>query len=181
MFRIRRHRIFILESPNDMIAIPAKTNIDISAVTLENVARAMDFRSESFVYTFRSWLEDDGYGVYAWHRSKVVGHVWAKVCRKRKCRVLGYMDVSQNEAFIIYGNVCQKHRGKRIYIAMLVDLCWRLFTEAKVSKIIADTEIDNSASLRAFRKIGFKEIGTGTYISFRGRLIYDRFIPDEKK
>jgi RimJ/RimL family protein N-acetyltransferase len=176
-FRIRRHRIFILESPDDLIAISPKVNVDISAVTFENVEGAKDFRSDNVVSAFRGFLEDNCYGVYAWHELEVVGHLWAKVCRKRKCRVSGYMDIPQNEAMLIYGNVCQKHRGKRIFTAMLVDLCWRLFTEARVSRIIADPEIDNDASLRAFRTIGFKETGTGTYIQVGGHLIYSRFIP----
>lgn len=180
MFKVARYRIFILGSPNDIIAVPARINIDISVVTFDNVDRAKDFRSDNIVCLFRRWLEDGSYGVYAWHESKVVGHLWAKVCRKRKCRLMGYMDVSQNEALLVWGAVSQKYRGKRIFTAMLVDLCRRLFTEARVSKIIADPEIDNDASLRAFRKIGFKEIGTGTYFSVRGRLIYHRFTPDKK-
>ena len=84
----------------------------------------------------------------------------------------GYIKISQNEALIHYCNVSESHRGKNIYPAMLAALCQRLFSEVKVRRVLIDTEVDNKASLRGIANVGFKPLGKGTYIQFRGWLIY---------
>jgi RimJ/RimL family protein N-acetyltransferase len=177
VLRVRRQRVFYLCDPDDIVAVNAKAAIiDITEVTLDNIDRVADFRSERYVGTFRRLLEGGQYGVYAWRDLKVVGHAWAKVCRGCHCRVNGYMDIRQNEALIHFCSVSQDQRGRNIYPAMLGALCQRLFTEASVSRVFIDTDINNQASLRGIGKVGFRPLGTGLYILLLGHLVFKRFV-----
>ena len=177
MLQIRRQRIFYLDDPASIMNVNMKTDVTISEVTFYNVERLIDFRSKRFVATFRKFLKEGQCGVYAWLDSKVVGHAWAKVCRPSRCRVNGYMDIYKGDALIHYCNVSEAHRGQIIYPLMLVALCQRLFSQAEVKRILIDTEFDNKASLQGIAKVGFKLLGTGTYVQFRGRLLFKRFTP----
>ena len=175
MFLIRRQQIFCLTSPGDIAAGQVKATVSITEVSPKNVARVTDFRAKPFITRFRSFLEEGQYGVYAWLESKVVGHAWAKVCRQSHCRVNGYMDIYQGDALIHYCNVSKAQRGQNIYPLMLVALCQCLFSQARVSRILIDTEVSNSASLRGITKAGFEPLGTGTYVQFGGHLLFKRF------
>ena len=172
LFKVRRQQIFFFDNPNDIKDIAAMADIKLTEVTFDNVKHVMDFRSEEQVTNFLKLLKEGQYGIYAWIDSKVVGHAWAKVCKKRSCRVNGYMDISRDEALIHYCNVSKSYRRENIYPAMLATLCQRLFPEAKVLRVLIDTEVDNKASLRGIAKVGFKSLGKGTYIQFGGKLIY---------
>lgn len=55
---------------------------------------------------------------------------------------------------------------------MLAFLCNRLFDKAGVKRILIDTEINNYPSLKGISKVGFKPLGTGTYIQLLGKLIF---------
>ncbi|MCK4827364.1 GNAT family N-acetyltransferase [bacterium] len=161
---------------DDIINVDTKAGIVISDVTCENIESVSDFRSKEHVKIFRRYLAEGNCGVYAWIDSKVVGHAWANVCRQSHCRVNGYMDINQGDAFLHYCNVSKDHRGQRIYPLMLAALCQRLFSQEKVGRILIDTEADNKPSLQGIAKVGFKLLGTGTYIQFRGRLLFKHFI-----
>ena len=175
MFKIRRQKLFFLTNPNDINAVTAKKKINLIDVTFDNVDCVRDFRGETQVKTFHGFLKEGQYGVYVKFNEKVIGHAWAKICKKHRCRVNGYMDISKDEAFIHYCNVSDCHRGNNIYPNMLTVLCRRLFYEAKVSCVIIDTAVDNYASLRGIAKVGFKPLGVGTYFLFRGRLVFKHF------
>lgn len=174
-FLIRRQQIFCLISPGDIVAVQVKATVSITEVSPKNVERVTDFKSEILATTFRGFLEEGQYGVYAWLESKVVGHAWAKVCRQSHCRVNGYMDIYQGDALIHYCNVSKAQRGQNIYPLMLVALCRCLFSQARVSRILIDTEVSNSASLRGITKVGFEPLGTGTYVQLGGHLLFKHF------
>jgi len=173
---VRHQRIFYLDDANDIVSVDAKVGIDIQEVTFANVESITDFRTREHVATFRRYLEEGQYGIYAWLDSKVVGHAWATVCKSSHCRVNGYMDIYQGEAFIHYCSVSKNQRGQGIYPSMLVALCQRLFSQAKVKRVLIDAEIDNIASLHGIAKVGFKPLGTGTYVQFREYLLFKHFV-----
>lgn len=175
VFKIRRQKVFFLTNPNDINAVTAKKKINLIDVTFDNVDFVKVLRSEAQVKVFYSFLEEGQYGVYAKLNDKVIGYAWAKVCRKDFCRVNSYMDISKDEALIHYCNVSKYYRGNNIYPAMLVTLCHRLFYEAKVKRIIIDTEMNNHSSLRGIAKVGFKLLGMGIYFQFRRRLLFKHF------
>lgn len=175
LFKVRRILIFYLDDLSDIIPINSKVKICISEVSFDNVERVTDFRKKKHEAIFRKYLEEGQYGVYAWIDLKVVGHAWAKVCKRSRCRINRYMDISQNVALIHYCNVSEERRGQNIYPSMLVALCRRLFLQANVNRVLIDTEVDNKASLLGLVKVGFKLLGTGIYVQFRGRLLFKRF------
>jgi|GEM_PF-1520375 RimJ/RimL family protein N-acetyltransferase len=172
ILKIKRQLIFSLDNPNDINFVPVKAEVDITEITFDNVEHVADFREKEHISAFLKFLEEGQYGVYAWIGSQVVGHAWAKVCKKDHCRVNGYMDIYQNEAFIHYCHVSKDYRGKNIYPAMVATLCQKLFSDAMVKRVLIDTEVDNRASLRGISKVGFKPLGKGVYVQFLGRLIY---------
>lgn len=170
--KIRRQKIFFIDNPNDISTILLNANIRLTNISYDNVEHIKDFRSDKHITTFSKFLEDGQYGIYAWIDSKVVGHAWAKVCTKDSDKVNGYMDIFRDEALIHFCRVSENYRGKNIFPAMLETLCLRLFSEAKIWRVLIDTEVDNTASLRGINKVGFKPLGKGTYVQFRGRLIH---------
>jgi len=181
MFKVRHQRIFYLDNVNDIISVNAKVEIDIQEVTFENVESVTDFRTREHVATFRRYLEQGQYGIYAWLDSKVVGHAWAKACVWQRCRVNRYMDIHQGEALIHYCNVSEEQRGENVYPAMLVRLCQKLFCEANVTKVIIDTSPNNKASLQGILKVGFKPVGLGLYVQFGRWLLFEHVEDLHKK
>lgn len=172
MFKIMRKQIFFLDNLNAINVVVVKKDIELTEITFDNVEHVTDFRSEEYAVAFGRCLEEGQYGIYAWIDSKVVGHALASVCRKYHCLINGYMKIYRDEALIRVCNVKESQRGNNIYPAMLAALCQRLFSKAKVRRVLIDTEVDNKASLRGIAKVGFKPLGKGTYIQFLGKLIY---------
>ena len=170
--KVRRQKIYFIDDINELRDIYLNDDVRFSDITFDNVEHIKDFRSEKLITTFSEFLEDGQYGIYACMDSKVVGHAWAKVCTTQNTKVNGYINIFQNEALIHFCNVCEKHRGQNIYPAMLKILCQRLFSEAKILRVLIDTEMDNKSSLRGIRKVGFKSLGIGVYVQLLGRLIY---------
>ena len=178
-FGVRSQRIFYLTATDDLNVVAAKKEIDLVVVTFDNVDRVNEFRDDVQSKMFREYLKEGQHGVYAKFDGKVIGHAWAKVCRKNRCRVNGYIDIAENQALIHCCNVSACYRGNNMYPAMLVSLCHRLFCEAQVSRVIIDTEIDNYASLRGIAKVGFKPLALGIYFQFHGRLLFEYVKPIE--
>jgi hypothetical protein len=176
MFRVRRQRVFYISDSQDIVPVNMKADFNISDVTLDNVHRVTDFRGQEHSVRSCKLLEEGQYGIYAWRDSNVVGHGWAKICMQRRCRVNGYFDIYQGEAFIHYCNVKGDQRGQNIYPAILAALCQHLLGQAKVKRVIIDTEIDNEASLRGISKVGFKLLGTGTFLQIGSRLLLKHFV-----
>jgi len=175
MFKVRRTLVFYLGNPDDIIPIKSNAEISISEVSFDNVQRVTDFRKKEHEVLFRKYLDEGQCGVYAWLNSKVVGYVWAKVCKRHRCRIKGHMDFFQSEAMVHFSNVSEEQRGQNIYPSMLVALCLRLFSQENVSRVFIEEEVDNNASLRGLIKVGFKLLFTGIYVKFRGRLFFKRF------
>ena len=172
---LRRHRVFCLNDYHDLIDVSPRIGVEISPITFGNVQRVAEFRGLRHVRFFQEYLKQGQHGVYARVGPKVVGHAWAKVCTDSRCRVNRYMDISCGEALIHACQVHQPHRGNNIYPVMLVALCRRLFSEGRVHRILIDTETHNYASLRGIAKVGFKPLGTGYYLQFMGRLLFQHF------
>jgi len=167
-----RVKILVLNAPFELMDLPSRKDIMITQVTFDNLTAITDFRSKDILPTFRDFLEEGDIGVYAYRNSKVVGHLWGKVCRQESCRVHGYFDIARDEALILYGNVSEDCRGLRIFESMMITLCHLLFSKAKVSRILADPWVDNVPSWKGILKVGFKQDGVGTYIQFGHILVF---------
>jgi len=174
MFKVKRYNVSYLSDPTDIISISVKAPITVEEVTPGNVDHVIDFQPEKYTAIFNRLLKEDQCGVYAVEDSKVVGHAWAIVCHDKRGRSVGYYDLHAGEALIHYCEVESSRRGCGIYPAMLFSLCKRLFNEEGISKVFANTEIDNIAALRSIAKVGFKTAGRYLFLRFRGRLVYKK-------
>jgi hypothetical protein len=165
-----------MSNPKEIINVSAELLTSFTEVTLDNVTHVEDFRNREFSILFRSFLKDGQIGLYAWINNSVVGHAWAIICRGSHYCANGYMDIYNTEAFIYFCNVSEKYRGLNIYPTMLSIICHKLFSQGKVSRIIIDTEYNNSTSQHGIAKVGFKLGGRGTYIQINQRLIIKYFV-----
>ncbi|HUT35659.1 MAG TPA: GNAT family N-acetyltransferase [Planctomycetota bacterium] len=178
IIRVRRQQLFELTDPADILAVQPKLDIAMVFVTEENVDRVTDFRDETVAAAFRGFLREGQLGVYAVAGGRVVGHAWALVCARERCRANGYLALRQGEACIHFCQVREERRGRNVYPAMLVALCGRLFQEAKVRRVIIDAALDNTASLRGIRKVGFRPTERRLYVQLAGRLLLGRRLTD---
>jgi GNAT superfamily N-acetyltransferase len=169
----KRQFVFFLDDISNMINLDNRTDISIVRANCENVRDAITFRCSSQIEVFRNFIHEGQYGAYAYMNSKVVGHVWAEVCRKDFCKAEGYIKLNRDEALIHDCNVSEEYRGKGIYPAMLAFLLRLLFRE-KVARVLIDTEVNNFASVSGIEKVGFKLLGVGTYIFIKENLVYSK-------
>ena len=173
--RIRRQLIFHIDDINNINPIDTLQGLVLSPITPENLDRIRDFRDERYRVKFRTLLDDGQVGIYALLDSVVVGHAWAFVCRKAKCRLNGYWDIRANEAAIHMCNVKPELRGNHVFPAMVAALCRNLLSDGGVDTVLIDTEQDNSASIKGIAKVGFgPPHGIGLYIQVLGRRLYSR-------
>ena len=175
-FTVVRKQIFVCTRPEDLLEVSPKIPISIQNVTPDNVHRVMDFRGKRQERAFRLFLDQGQMGVFAVSDAKVVGHIWAIICYKKRQMANGYFKIHKGEAFLHYANVKKSCRRNALFSAMLVALCKRLFNEAGIIKIFADPNVDNIASVRGIQKVGFKPVGRYFYFRFRNKLIYKRNI-----
>jgi RimJ/RimL family protein N-acetyltransferase len=171
---VRRQEVFVIESPQQIVDSPAAIPLELAPVTAENIERGRDFRAASTLADFARFLRKGYLGVYAIAADRVVGHAWAAVCRDTPIKAGGYFRLKPGEALILYCNVAPEQRGRRIYPAMLNELCRRLFRETATRRILVDTEADNASSLRGIARAGFRRLGRGLYVQVMGRLVFAR-------
>lgn len=170
--KISHKLLFSIYHCEDLHDIVPAGYVTFTKVTEDNINHVLDFREIRHLNDFKQFLREDQLGIYAWVDSKVVGHGWAKVCKKRHCILNGYMDIFQGDSLIHYCNVSENYRSKNIYSSMLLLLCKMLFADGKTKRILIDTDINNIASCRGIRKVGFNHIGSPIYIQLNGRLLF---------
>jgi len=181
LFKIRHQYIFYINNFEKINEIVPKINVKFEEIGFDNIEGVIKFRDWKYVKTFKRFLELGHYGIYAFVDSKAVAHLWSIICRTVHCRINGYMDIYQNEAFIHFCYVKEKYRGKNIYPTMLKILCQKLFSDFKIKRIWIDTETYNIASFKGIEKVGFKPYGKGFYFQFCGHLIFKFFKKTKNK
>ena len=170
---IRNHQIYVLNHTDEIKKVSANIPITITVIDNENVIRVLDFRESHHLNRFKEFLSNSDIGVYAWHNDVVIGHLWAALCPKKKCRINGYFDLKKNEALFHYGNVNPQYRGNNILAAMSCDISKYLFNN-NVSRIYADPDVNNIASKESFEKMGYKNYGKLRYVQYNYRLLWKR-------
>ncbi len=170
-FLIRRDLIYEMTSPDQLVPVPAKIDVEIWPVTEDNAARIEDFRTEPGLGPkMARWVREGQYGVYATADSRVVGHVWALPCREQAMLAKRYFRLRPGEALIHFGRVAEAYQGNRILSAMLSTLCPRLLAGGVV-RILVDTDVDNIASAKSIEKVGFRFLERAFFLLVRGKLV----------
>lgn len=174
LFRVRHQKIFYLKRDDPLPTVFPDVNLSLLNVNADNVGRIADFRQPEITTKFEQLLAERQVGLYAEVDGRIVGHLWAHICRQGHCRANGYFDLHSGQALLHNGRVDEPFRGKGIFTAMLVALCWQLFIKINVKLIYVDSAADNAASLAGIAQAGFKPYGTGHFYQFRGRLLFKR-------
>jgi RimJ/RimL family protein N-acetyltransferase len=171
-FSTRRQVIYEILLPAMLPNSERAEAIEITPITLDNVAEVAVIRTSEVVDRFRGFLREGQVGVYARQDSRVVGHAWAVLAGPRDRRVNGYFFLKANEALVHQCLVEAAQRGRGIFPAMLRAMSRRLFAEKAVQRVILDTERDNAASQRAANKAGFRALGWVDFHFFRNRFFF---------
>ena len=171
LFELRRHQAFFVTDPADLIEVTPKMDVQCVPVDADNVADVAALGDEARARSFRMLLEGGQRGLYGRYRGQVVGYAWAGVCRRAHWRVNGFLRIARGEAFIHTCRVVPPFRGNNIYPALLFALCMRLLNEDRVTRVLIESRVENMASIRAIRKVGFRPAGVRTYAVICRRLI----------
>ena len=156
ILKIRHMVLFFISSSDEIHSITSTIPAEIREINASNVDKVRDFRDDIDPEKFEHFLEEGDVGVYAIVDAKVVGHLWASICRKSDVRIDGFIKLYKNEAFIHFATVYEKYRGKNIYPAMLSTLSTKLIREKGIQRIFIITEQDNISSIRGIEKVGFR-------------------------
>jgi len=156
LIKIRQMILFLLVSPEEINSIHITIPAEVCEINSSNVDKVRDFRDDIDPQKFENFLKKGDVGIYAIIDSKVVGHLWAFICREKSIRIDGFIKISKNEAVIHFATVYEKYRGKNIYPSMLSTLCNKLMLEKGVQKIYIITDKDNISSIKGIEKVGFK-------------------------
>lgn len=108
---------------------------------------------------------------------KAVASVWATINKGRKPTVVRtYMTLMPNEALMHDGVTGEKYRGMGIGPFMVRRLAAALLSDHKVSRIVADVNVRNVASLRMMEKLGLEINQQVLYISAFGTLVIQKLV-----
>ena len=175
IFKIRRQEIFVIENITQIKPVFSKVDIEIEKITSKNLEHIVDFRETRHIKVFEGFLKQKNMiGIFAFFNSKAIAHVWCTICFRKHCRVNGYFNINNKEAFIHYCYVKENFRGQGVYSTMLKYMCEKLFKEYHVNKIFIDCEVQNIASKKAIEKVGFKYIKKGIYCQILSFLIFKK-------
>jgi len=97
------------------------------------------------------------------------------MCEETRCRINGYLDLSEGEALMHHVRVREGYRRKYIFSAMAYSMAATLLEGGIVTRVLCDFDVRNQGTRRGLDKVGFKPLGSGIYIQLLGRLVYRRF------
>ena len=174
-----RHDCFLVDmrSPGALAAARVVEGVTTREVTAAEVDRVLDLRDEIAAAEFRRLHAAGHLGVYAWREGRVVGHLWAILCREATCRYWGGVDFVRGEALFAWGHVAPELRGRGIYQAIVHELTRLVFARGGVERIVVDLPADSPELLPSFVKMGFRSVGRLRYTNVLGMLVRRRFEP----
>ncbi len=162
-FEIRR-RVALELKETWPVAAPISTGVEVLEMSSRDVGAVVGLRTPAIGSLFRRYLADgDSFGVLAWRGGEPIGHAWVVLARRRPRRVNGYFRLRRNEALVHYCYVHPQQRGQNVYPLMVNRLCAIACREG-ATRILVDTDVDNTASRRGLEKVGFAVIGSGVYL-----------------
>jgi len=162
--------LYSISSTAEIRTIETRIPVVSSEVTPKNVQDVRDMRDGPVGKKFRKFLAEGDTGLYAMLGTKVIGHVWSRVCTGDSLRVDGLLGLHRGEAIIHFAMVREEYRGNNIYPYLLSVLSRKLFLEDNVRRVSILAEADNLPSRRGIEKAGFTRSGELT------RLPYHRLI-----
>jgi hypothetical protein len=162
--RLRRQTIFEHAQVGSPIPAPRLAGTRFILVDQSNVLRVQDYRSNETAQRFLQYLDDGRVGVYALVNERVVGHGWATVAQEKSTTVNGFFRLLSGQALIHDCNVEDDARGNNIYPSLIDELRRHLELSYPKIRVLIDSEMSNTGSLKGITKAGFIPVGHGYYV-----------------
>jgi hypothetical protein len=167
----------IVTSMNDFKIIQPSAKCAFRPITLDNYFRVQDFREQERISEYREKLDHKEIGYFAEMEGKMVGSIWTTINNSEVPVVVRkYMKLMPNEAIAHDGVTGEMFRGMGVGSFMVGSLAFVLLDQYKVSKIMFDVNIRNSASLRMVAKAGIQTKETVLYVSTFGKLLFQKVL-----
>lgn len=155
--------------------VPSGT-LDMLEIGRHNAGLVSAIRNESLAEVFRRFLDEDRHGVFAMIDGVPAGHAWITAPVAYSRVVNSYARLATRECLIHYCFVDPSHRGKGVYAAMLHELTsWAL--RSRASRVLVDTDVQNTASQRGILRAGFAKDQETLDIVIARRLLWSRHWP----
>ncbi|MFR3330647.1 MAG: hypothetical protein ACLTSL_10905 [Odoribacter splanchnicus] len=148
---IPKYRDFIIYEISSCRKIKAEIPLEFQKVTIGNVEDVLSFRTTHISHIFKSFLSNDGLGVYGYYKGKVIVHGWAVMNKTSAHKIVnGYFDLSPGAVLIHFCSVDVKYRGNKVYQELLSVLCGQLSDY----DIYIDTDGNNYSAQKAIQRVG---------------------------
>ena len=172
---IPKYRDFIIYEISSCRKIKAEIPLEFQKVTIGNVEDVLSFRTTHISHIFKSFLSNDGLGVYGYYKGKVIVHGWAVMnktsahkivngdgeiepCQVKRLAELGEWLTKYGKA--LYGTRGgpilpgdwggSTYRGNKVYQELLSVLCGQLSDY----DIYIDTDGNNYSAQKAIQRVG---------------------------
>lgn len=164
--------VFIVNGISEFKMIEPRIQCEFIPITLDNCHRVTDFREEDRISQYRDKLNQKEIGYFAEHNGKMIGSVWATINKTEVPRVVQtFKKVMYNEGIVHDNIVSEKFRGMLVGPFMETSMFKLLFNEYGLSRIIADVNVKNRASLRMLDRAGLRIDHKMLGVSFFGKPI----------
>lgn len=164
--------VYVIQNVNEFKMVEPAINCSFIRVTLDNCHRVVDFREENRITDYRNKLTRKEIGYFAEHNGKMIGSVWATINKTDiPLIVQTTKKLMYNEGLVHDNVVSENFRGLRIGPFMESSMFSVLFSEYGLSKIIADVNVRNRASLQMFPKLGLRVNRKVLYV-----MVFDKLI-----
>lgn len=164
--------MFIISGINEFKMVEPRIKCGFVPITLDNCHRVEDFREEGRISQYRDKLAHKELGYFAEYNRKMIGSVWATINKTEvPCVVQTFKKVMYNEGLVHDNVVSEKFRGMQVGPFMEGSMFALLFKEYGLSRIIADVNVRNRASLRMLRKMGLRIDHKMLYVAVFGRVV----------
>lgn len=157
IFNFIKNKIFFIEIRHiyelgELTYISSEATI--KKVTLDNVCDVSHFQNISYVDIFREFLKIGDCGYYGYIDGKCIHRSWVKF-NHQKVYLNQFFPytLKPNEAYIHYCETSIKARGRNVYQNVLSIIA----IDNLDKKIIISADDKNFASVKAIKKVGFKE------------------------
>jgi RimJ/RimL family protein N-acetyltransferase len=174
LFWIYLSNNFIVRGLNEVKLVEPKIKCAFIPITHDNFNRVTDFREKARISQYKDKLARGEIGFFAEHNGQMVGSVWATINKTKTPRVAQmFKTVMHNEGVVHDNIVSERFRGMRIGPFMESNMFALLFQKYGLSRVIADVNVKNRASLRMLDKIGLGVSYRMLYVSAFGRPVLE--------
>jgi hypothetical protein len=145
--------VFIIKDMSEFKMVEPRIKCEFIPITLDNCHRVTDFREEGRISQYRDKLNQQEIGYFAEHNGQIIGNVWAAINKTdAPCVVQSFRKIMYNEGTVHDNIVSEKFRGMLVGPFMETRMFELLLMEYRLSRIFAEVNVKNRASLRMLER-----------------------------